>query len=616
MANVPDVETNVEARILQGPWQAREIVLDPWSGLAHKAIIGPGTTEITTNNSLAPTWVGKHARRLNAYRVLAAYLSNIARAFLPSGVPADVRDKHREYGDPAVFVETIVAAVLGEEPEIMVAGASEEPTRPTEPEDPGEGASEDERAAFAEESQAFEAAMAEHAERVREFEDAQARQEWIDEWARDERFPLLLPECEADAAGLGDGVYVLGWSAEKRRVRVDIYDPGFYFPVLGDDNEFPNRIHLAWQYEDENDKCFVRRITYDRRRLPEGETVSYPWREPDDPASEWAVYVTDATWPFEEIGDRKVDDFSIEKAEFALDAEGNEIRDLRVGIDFIPVVHIPNTPSRKHHYGTSVITRVAQIFDDLANADSDLEAASGVVGAPPIAVGGHAAGTGQVKHYGPGTVFFTGDGSMSMLDTSDALDALIKYVESLLKRLSVNGQVPEEIMGRVKASDVPSGITLLLSFGPFRSLIRKMRLVRDDKYRLFFRMVQRLSMVGGALESGPDMEISLRFGAYLPTDLQALVDMIAKLVEAHLMSRQTGIRNLAEAGVEYGDDLNAEADAIQHEDFEGASAIADATADESEAGKYLGLRVEDQTEGAQGGGGGAPVPAPGTGEQQ
>ncbi|MER5546504.1 hypothetical protein ACWDBP_34940 [Streptomyces sp. NPDC001233] len=71
-------------------------------------------------------------------------------------------------------------------------------------------------------------------------------------------------------------------AADVARVR-----PGFYFPQWDDDQDqdFPARVHLAWELpkgEDAGLKAQVRRVTYELGSVSEGEgaTRAYPW-EPD-----------------------------------------------------------------------------------------------------------------------------------------------------------------------------------------------------------------------------------------------------------------------------------------------------------------------------------------------
>lgn len=549
----------------------RELILDAYTPLSHKEGIG----ETTLPDGWAPTWVGKeHRRRLNAYLLLAAYRSNVAREWLP--VDAATKREHREYGDPEVIVQTIRSAVLGGIARLLIDGADGEvPPEPTE----------EDAAAAGTDLGTLTAQWQELAARITA---ATARQEWLDEWAGNEAASRKVALTEDNAVGLGDGVYVLAWDPDKNRVRLRTYDPGFYFPAwdeeADDDEEFPNRVHLAWQYEDADGHTRVRRITYERRLLPDGEQRSYPY---SDKPSPWAVYLTDASWRLEDFGTRGVDDLSSGAARYRVARDGTVVQDLDLGIDFIPIVHVPNTiPVSEGGFGESSLTRIAQLLDDISANDSDLNASSALTAAPPIGLSGQTAGASTITTYGPGKVFYTGDGKLDMLDTSKSLDALLKYADWLADRLSVNRQLPAALLGRVNPSDVPSGIAIAFSFGPFRQMIEDMRLIRAEKYTLLARMVQRLAVVGGEL---PDvLPGGLAFGAYLPTDLDALIAMVVALVQARLMSRATAVRLLQEAGVE-SETIEAELDSIAGTDFAGAKELADATGEETLAMEYLGL---------------------------
>lgn len=586
-------------------WSAADVLIDPWTGLSHKALLGPSSKG--ARQGIAPTWVGSHTRRLNAYRVLAAYLANVARAFLPSTrAPEDI-DDHREYGDAATLRDQVVAAVLGEEPSIMVDGAGVEPH---EPEDPGEDATPEERAAFTAARAEFEKASA-------EFEAARQLQEWVDAWVDKARFHGKMLDYERDAVGLGDGVMLLSWSNRRGRVKATVYDPGFYFPVLStsDDDDYPDRVHLAWEEEDESDPSvkWVHRVTYEIVELPDGQTRSYPWHGPDDEPSRYRTLLTEARWRWDDLGDRTVDDFSFNRAEFLINEDGEELREFDTGIDFIPVVHLPTTVT-KHHFGESVLMRVAQLLDDLQSAYTDLAISADLNAAPPLVVKGRSGSVGTLSTYGPRTVLYA-DGGGELLDTSEALDALLKNITFLHDTLSVNARVPAAILGRIDPSKIEAGVILLLTFAPFKSLIGEMRLVRAQKYPLIFDFVQRLAMVGkgtrnGAdrpgrtLPAGPTRRVEVKFGSYVPLDTSALVEMYRGMLVAHGMSRQTFLRLVDAAGIDVGDDLAAELERIEHEDFEGAKNIADATSDEAAAGRYLGLEVEEAEPER-------PVPAPG-----
>lgn len=576
--------------------------LDQWTPLSHKQALGAADTPTHT---LAPTWVGSHARRLTAYAILAAYVANAARHFLPTDSAA-IKADHREYGDAAAYVAAVRSALLGDEQTIVVDGAdrfdpdleaAEAPPVPPEGTEPPEGAPDDDTGPTEEE-------LRENAEHGR----AAEREEWLRQWATDERLRLKVLEAEGQhAIPLGDAVYVLGWSNRKRRVRVSVYDPGFYFPVLDDNDEYPNRLHLAWEVDEagqrlESDgtargtKRRVRRITWEIRQLPEGETRRYPWTPSDEEPSTVSCYLTDATWS---LGEKATpDDFRDAIAVYERNEDGLEVRDLDLWCDFIPVVHVPNTPAGAHHYGASSLLLIAQILDDLAETDSDTHHAAGTTGAPPIALSGVGTGTGDVETYGPGQVWKLGqDGKMSVLDTSQALVALQSHSLSLLDRMSVNGRMPAALMGRVKPSEVPSGVAVAFSFGPLAAMIEEMRLVRDEKYALLLKFVQRLSMRTPAegdrrpLEPGEPFPARLEFGSFLPSDMAGLIERVTKLLAAKAISTSTAIGMLIDGGLPI-DDAAEEVERIQRENFEAAVKLLDATGDDLAVRRFLGLPGE------------------------
>lgn len=544
---------------------ANELIFDAWTPMSFKRALGskrqPGTSW------LAPTWVGAtHERRLLAYKVLQAYIDNASRFFL-TDVSQDSIDDHREYGDASLIVNQTLSSLLGDDYEIVTEGADA-----YNPDAEGDDVDPDAKAAF-------------------EF------QEWIRDWADRERFPLKLLECERNAIGLGDGLYTLGWSAERKRPRLRTYDPGFYFPVLdddSDDDEFPDRINVAWELEDDDRPGVVRvrRIRWELVPIPDGGSRTYEW---NDEPSDYTVLMTDATWEIDLGKKRGVDDFSEGRAVYATyegaDGVEKEWKDVDLLQDFIPAVHIPNTVALANHYGRAVIATILQILDDLANADTDLQASSATTGKPPIVLSGARMGADGAGSYEPGDVWEVGEnGALTMLDTSKALVALSAYVQGLLQRLSVNSRLPESLLGRVKPSDVPSGLALRLSFGPLETMIKEMRQVRKEKYRLLFKFVHRMALAAQAPDVPPEwIETDLQFGSYLPSDQASAVEMVNKLLtsEPPAISIETAVRILQQAGLPI-EDVNEEVVAIQEQDFKGANSLLDALGDEQAVADYLG----------------------------
>lgn len=549
-------------------------LLDQYAGVSHKQAVGDGTAAAF----IAPSWVPQlERRRLAAYTVLQAYYSNVARHFLPSLVDTESRREHREYGDAALLVHQALAALLGDEQTVVVDPLPDADDLP--------GAPSDDQA----EEDAEDAALT-------------ARQDWLDTWAGRERLFLKLTTAETNAVKIGDGVYTLGWNATRRTVEIRQYDPGFYFPVLSGDediDEFPAKVHLAWELLHADMSRSVRRITYELVDLTaddigvtqvgiraDGTPIwgrAYPWAADDDDLPTRTCKLTDATWPLGE-GPRSLDDLALDNATFAVNGEGVEVRDLDLLIDFLPVVHIPNTPEGPAHFGRSIITAVAQVLDDIQATDSDLQVGSATVAGARLKAKGGMASQADVP---VGTVYnVPTDGDVSMLDTSTSLDAQLKYADRLEQKLTTNSRLAPALLGKQRGS-VPSGIALQLSFGPTQSLVRELRQIRDEKYPLLLKFVQRLAIVGGVLDA-PVYPARVAFGSFLPADKQQAVDQATTLLGARAISTITAVGLLVEAGFPI-DDAQAEVERIHAENFTQADALLAATGDTAAVRDYLGL---------------------------
>lgn len=525
-------------------------ILDLYAPLNHKSLLA-GETGLGATMGTA-TWVGpEHRRRLNAYRLLEAYASNNARYFLSAD--PETKAARREYGDAAALVDAIHAALLGESQSVSVHGADA-----FEAELPDD-ATPDEIAANA------------------EAELALRRQELLNQWANDERLLIKVSGAEHKTIRLGDGVYELSWSTAKGRPRLRTYDPGFYFPVVSDnDQDYPARVHLAWEIDDPNrmGKLLIRRITYEmgaiqsptdergfalvtdegpvepiNARLMDDGTYErdLPWNE--EPTN-MTCYISDAVWEVD-TGRAGIDDFTGAKAIWTLNEDGIPLRHLDLGIDFIPIIHVPNTPEDEEHFGSSALLKVAQLLDQIHASESDLGDTAATSGTPGIALeGGNGIDQSSNVAWGPGAVINNPNGSIKLLSTDSALDPLSNYSDRLLDRLFVNARVPASAVGRVDPDKVESGIHLALSWGPLRAMTSQMRLVRGEKFPLLFKFVQRMFIANGMIE--PDegvIHTDLMFGNFLPTDLGAVIEQATTLLNAGAISLRTALNMLLKAGL-------------------------------------------------------------------
>ncbi|MHA7956296.1 hypothetical protein ACX9I7_00870 [Streptomyces sp. L500] len=528
-------------------------LIDAWSWLNYKPVMA-STHDGRPHRVLAPeiqaTWLPDEAvRRLAAYKLLSAYDSLQAGELATFAGNPDAAER-REFGDPSAFVDTTLAHLLGKSQQIVVPGAE-----------------------HAKDDQATPDAVA-----------AAAAQERLRQWAETELLPLRMQACERKAVLLGDGLYLLAWDPEKGRVRLRTVDPGFYFPVLEDDadpGDYPTRVHLAWELPEDPKrgiKARLRRITYelapiapsprgdqdDRERTagnPYGSTSgssqrAYPWAP--GKLSTLTCYLTDAEWTLDDLRHgQALDDLPLEKATFRTRADGTVLDHLDLHVDFLPLVHISNTIADGEHFGQSTLAKIMQALDELAETDTDNARASATTGAPIIGLAGvhtevdRITGRPKPLSVQPGTVFQLADGGrMDVLDTSNQLAELRARVEEIRDRAAVNARLPAVSLGTVDPSDVPSGYALQLSLGPLDSLVDAMRLARAHKYTLLLRMVQRLHQAGQAegWPIGEQFPARLVFGPHTPTDRAAVLDEVVKGVGAGVLSLETAIRMLQDAG--------------------------------------------------------------------
>lgn len=628
----------------------RNILLDAWSSISHKAPLREEALA-RAKNWQPRDWVPEaDRRRLNAYMVLAAYKSNISRHFL-NPADSDAESENREYGDAALVIDQVLAHLLGEDQAIVVPGAEnydpdmEDPRIAPEPDDvePVEGEDPVEPEPFEPDESEVQAYL-DNLEAGRLAE----RETFLREWAEKIHLELRVVDSEKNAVQFGDGVYLLGWDDDKGRATAAVMDPGFYFPVLPDSidqYDYPTRVHFAWELpaEDFDDNVGrVRRITYELKDLREeirvdemtGEVTvedparatfdasrgregswvrTYPWDDTtaeDYKPSTQACYLSDATWKLDSTDDAVgYDDLDLSKAEWRTDDEtGYPVRDYDLGIDFLPIIHVPNTPPGGDHFGQSSLAAVLQILDDLQNADTDSQAASSTTGNPIIGISGdlviRETGTDPTANPGRtnvqnrfvvagGQVWPLGkDGKLSVVDTSTQLKAQREYVEHLLDRLSINSRLPAVVLGRMDASQAASGFAMTLSFGPMSAMIRQMRLTRKVKYPLMLKYVQRLYQANDRLPAGPSIAADLRFGNYLPTDADAVLTRVTTGFNAGVLSLETGLKMLMEAGFPI-EDAAEEMLRIQHRDWEGANRLVDVTGDANDGREYLGLEPKD-----------------------
>jgi hypothetical protein len=277
-----------------------------------------------------------------------------------------------------------------------------------------------------------------------------------------------------------------------------------------------------------------------------------PWAEEgDEPATQTCVF-SEGVWPLGTVGgptntaqtSAYIPDLSEEAAIWEVDEAGVEQHRVDLGIDFLPVIHIPNTPASRTHFGQSSIAVVAQILDDLGQSDTDLMEVARLVAGPAIALSGaqmpapkpydperswSAGQTDSQLQIRPLAVFELGEtGSMTVMDLSAGLDKMMAFGNRLEDRLLVNARIPKALVGKVSSAQAASGVALLIDAAPFAEVIGNLRMTRDPKMQLMLRQVQKLAMLQGVIETGPIPKARVAFGSFLPMDRGAVVTEVAR----------------------------------------------------------------------------------------
>lgn len=286
-------------------------------------------------------------------------------------------------------------------------------------------------------------------------------------------------------------------------------------------------------------------------------TRRYPWA-PEQP-SPTTCYLSDAEWSVDDLRHgQTLDELPLGKADFRTRPDGQVLDRLDLMIDFIPVLHVSNTVADGEHFGQSMLAKVMQALDELAETDTDSARASATTGAPIIGLAGARAEvdrvTGRPKPLAvqPGTIFQLADGGR--------MDGCTGYLQPVGGAAGSGGGDPGPCRGKRPAAGGqprdsrserraqwlcppdqpgPAGFNGRLDAAGPRPQVRAA--VEDGA---------ALHQAGRAKgwPIGPTLPARLVFGPHMPTDRQAILDEVVKGVGAGVFSLETGIRMLQDAG--------------------------------------------------------------------
>lgn len=378
----------------------------------------------------------------------------------------------------------------------------------------------------------------------------QAQQIKFQEWARRNKVYPKIQEGERLCGLLGDVFYRLriGKTRRKNDVKLDVIHPSFAYPVYDADDELTD-IALIWEENRIVNGLETQCVYKDEYHIGEDGLV----RE----TAGWYNY---SSFPLSSanvgfaglLSDLKLD-------EYDATVDGDEITNLNLGIDRIPIYHLPNFWTAAN-YGESDIAYVTHEAAELNATDTDMAAAATLLGVPPLVVAGL---KGRIRKgvlqdteeasVGPGKVFSvdTNGGKAEYLDNSNLLKCLIEYSERMEFKLFRNTRLGKLFSGQTdNLRDIESSKALKTMMASLYARISQKRTVRSVFYADLLTGVRELLLKLDKSESYPETNMSLEFGNVLPSDnsddLKVVSDVWAQ--GKGPISAETAVRMAQRAG--------------------------------------------------------------------
>ncbi|MFH1742212.1 MAG: phage portal protein [bacterium] len=507
---------------------------------------------ITTLNAPFVTlgWVPlSHQRRLQAYEILSAYYCNYSRDYRQSPESGDTsyNDLIAEMGDSAWLCDKLRTKLLGDTVSISIPGPKSLKVLRRLRKNP---AGREAELAELEKIEAARLAMEDH----------------IQDWWDENDIYLTVNKNETKCSYLGDCVYAVGWNAEEARPTLETYDPGFVFPEWDLDaaasmdesasDKVSRRVIIAWEdaHEATDQSYNIWRDIYELRTVAGKKKCfrHYGWYE-------WQA-----------SSDRKVYDMNDDDI-----IEGTSTGWHEIGLDFIPIVWVPNIECEGEDYGKSNINDFISLFDSIITNYTDLKFNSEKLGGAIIALSGKnikfAVDSSTREPIGvevkPNTIYNLGEnGKMDLLNTAELQTALLSTIEKLEKKLIRNSCITEVGAGLADTQQELAGIALKMLLLPLIERIGPVRQQRQSRYAQVFWMVMRYWQIFGTPEerkifAGPLYNVQMNFGSLLPGDRKAQIEEYAQM--ANLFGLETTLEIARDDG--YDLDIDAIMEAKENE---------------------------------------------------
>lgn len=465
-----------------------------------------------------------HLRRLKAYEVLTAFYYNYSRDFRFSPESGDIsqNDSIIENGDAAWVCNTIKAKLLG----ACVEPFLDMPEKLNDID--------------------FVDLKTDKTMSESEFNDLKVlrdklteKENYIKNWWKYNNIFLAIDENETVCSYLGDCAYLVEWKSEiSNGVEIGFpnlrtYDPGFVFPFYGCNDEsldgngqfVQDRVIIAWQ---ETSKAILDNVTSDQYFVIYRDI--YELRV--DSKGNKKCYRKHGYYKYN--SSEEVDIYNIVDDSILNDKDKIWID---LGIDFMPVVMIPNITVQGHDFGLSNLHFILGLINSIINNDTDLTKNSEKLGGATVFVSGKDISFAidpvtkkpSAIPIQPNMMYPLGEGGdANILDTANMQKALLDTKGVIEKKLLKNTHITEIGAGVLDIGQI-SALSIKLLMQPLIDMINPMRDQRNRYYSTIFYYVQRLFQIFGTAEEkkifdGEITDCLLKFGNLVPGDEKARLD--------------------------------------------------------------------------------------------
>lgn len=363
-------------------------------------------------------------------------------------------------------------------------------------------------------------------------------------------------EAELYASRKGRGVFRLDYSPAKNRLILSSPDPAEVWPVV---NEYGDL--TGYRVVQESDKPDPKsEITGDEQpkliRVDEFREVK--GRTLKTAGYQRAVEKEGAT--------------VYQWVEWDAAPDGGKVRDLDIGITFLPIVHFNNLPGPEEQ-PISDMHPVFNVLEKMAVTDGDTGSTSKTLASPPLVIEGpqptsmtkakaaKATQSGTQKgssfKVAPSQVVFTGEPGRKayILDVSNLLTALKTHDSMLHDRLYTNSAVTRIGAGAMEGKDWPAWESLALASGPLIDLVAMKLATRDEKYSLLGQFIARYGVAKGLIGDLTEADVkAMTFTVTFPQALQSNVradrQFAIDAYQARVIDLQTALEFVKSTGID------------------------------------------------------------------